>query len=222
MEFPATTWQYSVAHTDGLGMLALSPFRVGIDVEHVRPLDAERFDFLVLTPAERRAVYALPEGDARTLAFLRCWTRKEAVLKAVGVGIAAELTALETGSEGLAEGFAGGLAENLGGGLADGLAEGLAEGLAGGDGAAHVVATAHDGGLHGLDTAHDRGLHGADTAHPVHAGDLVDTAPLGFPGSWRTTALAVPDGWVATIALPAGADRLPAVRRLPSVRRLRA
>ncbi|RSS80835.1 4'-phosphopantetheinyl transferase superfamily protein [Streptomyces sp. WAC06614] len=147
---PATTWRYSVAHSAGIGMLALSPFRVGVDVERRRTLDIAGFDDPVLTSTERRALYALPEGDVRTSAFLRCWTRKEAVLKAVGIGVAAELTALETGAGGPA----------------------------------------------------DSGV------------TCIDTTPIGFPGSWRTTDLAVPEDWVASIALPAGADRPPTVRRL--------
>ncbi|MEU9030997.1 4'-phosphopantetheinyl transferase superfamily protein [Streptomyces sp. NPDC048383] len=175
VRFPATAWRISVAHTDGLGMVALSPFRVGVDVEHVRPLDADRFDSVVLTPVERRAVYARPEGAARTLAFLRCWTRKEAVLKAVGIGIATDLTALDTG--------AGGLAPDT----------------------AQDIGTARD--LAPAQPAH--------TAQDFAPGQIVDTAPLGFPALWRTVGLAVPDGWVASLALPAGAAGGPySVRRL--------
>ncbi|MET9610123.1 4'-phosphopantetheinyl transferase superfamily protein [Streptomyces sp. NPDC006512] len=155
VRIPATTWQFSVTHTAGLGMVALSPFRVGVDVERVRPLDADRFDSAVLTRAERRAVYALPEGGPRALAFLRCWTRKEAVLKAVGIGIATDLTAVDTGPGGLAPG----------------------------------------------------------TGHPVGSA-LVDTSPLGFPALWRAHGVAVPDGWVASLALPAAAGGPHSVRRL--------
>lgn len=71
---------------------------MGIDVERIRELDVEQLDAPVLTPAERRAVRAMPEGPSRATAFLRCWTRKEAVLKAVGIGITTDLTALETRS----------------------------------------------------------------------------------------------------------------------------
>ncbi|MFD9375467.1 4'-phosphopantetheinyl transferase family protein [Streptomyces sp. NPDC059999] len=98
LRHPATPWSISLAHTSGLGVLALSPFQVGIDVERIRELDVEQLDAPVLTPAERRAVRAMPEGPSRATAFLRCWTRKEAVLKAVGIGITTDLTALETRS----------------------------------------------------------------------------------------------------------------------------
>ncbi|MFF1650709.1 4'-phosphopantetheinyl transferase family protein [Streptomyces sp. NPDC058240] len=77
-------------------MLAVAPFPVGVDTEAVRNIPVEDITGNVLTPRERRAVLAEPEGSARTRLFLRCWTRKEAVLKAVGIGIVADLTTLET------------------------------------------------------------------------------------------------------------------------------
>ncbi|MFJ7205903.1 4'-phosphopantetheinyl transferase family protein [Streptomyces sp. NPDC098789] len=77
-------------------MLAVSPHPVGIDAEPVREVPVAEVAGVALTPRERRAVLAEPAGAARSLAFLRCWTRKEAVLKAAGVGITDELTRLET------------------------------------------------------------------------------------------------------------------------------
>src|SRR5262249_7741317 len=41
-------------------------------------------------PAETSAVLAVPKS-ARNRAFLRCWTGKESILKAVGTGIVANL-----------------------------------------------------------------------------------------------------------------------------------
>ncbi|UYQ64809.1 4'-phosphopantetheinyl transferase family protein [Streptomyces peucetius] len=77
-------------------MLAVAPFLVGVDAEAVRDLPVDELTDNVLTHREHDAVLAAPEGPGRARAFLRCWTRKEAVLKAAGVGIVTDLTRLET------------------------------------------------------------------------------------------------------------------------------
>lgn len=99
MLHPPASCRISVSHTPGLAMLAVAPFPVGIDTEALRSIPVANITGQVLTPHERRTVLAEPEGPARTAAFLRCWTRKEAVLKAVGIGIVADLTTLETRPE---------------------------------------------------------------------------------------------------------------------------
>jgi 4'-phosphopantetheinyl transferase len=88
----------SISHSGGLGMLAVSPTAVGVDVEALRDVHVAELADAALTPAERQTVLAAPE-PGRTRSFLRCWTRKEAVLKAVGIGITASLTTLETAPE---------------------------------------------------------------------------------------------------------------------------
>jgi 4'-phosphopantetheinyl transferase len=58
---------------------------VGIDIERVRPASAEivtRF----FTSTEKAALASLSGADW-LLAFYRCWTRKEALLKANGNGL---------------------------------------------------------------------------------------------------------------------------------------
>jgi 4'-phosphopantetheinyl transferase len=61
--------------------------RVGIDVEYMRD------DFATLDVAERffsknefEALKAVPT-DQRTKAFFNCWSRKEAYIKAIGMGV---------------------------------------------------------------------------------------------------------------------------------------
>ncbi|MGH8916793.1 MAG: 4'-phosphopantetheinyl transferase family protein, partial [Actinomycetes bacterium] len=87
---PAISPRISFSHTKGLGMLAVSAHPVGIDAEPVREIPVAEVAGVALTPRERGAVLAEPAGAARSRAFLRCWTRKEAVLKAAGVGITDE------------------------------------------------------------------------------------------------------------------------------------
>jgi 4'-phosphopantetheinyl transferase len=62
---------------------------IGVDVE-VGPCDDEEALGTVLSAAESAHVRPLPLARRRA-ALLRCWTRKEAVTKAVGTGIVADL-----------------------------------------------------------------------------------------------------------------------------------
>ncbi|MFF4082288.1 4'-phosphopantetheinyl transferase family protein [Streptomyces sp. NPDC001777] len=106
---PVTPFRISLSHSGGCCLFAVARFPVGVDVEGVREMDTEELGHVALTSAERRHIRALPPGPARHRAFLRCWTRKEAVLKAVGTGIAGDLSTIEThpGSPGSATVTAG-------------------------------------------------------------------------------------------------------------------
>lgn len=76
--------QFNISHTDGLVALITSEEgRVGIDVEHLRPLDPDDLG-TALTAEDRRRIAA---ADDPVAAMLRCWTAKEAVVKAAGLGI---------------------------------------------------------------------------------------------------------------------------------------
>ncbi|MDJ0374357.1 4'-phosphopantetheinyl transferase superfamily protein [Streptomyces sp. H10-C2] len=90
-------------------MLAVSDSPVGVDVEHMRAVRTDALASAVLTRSEDTYLRTVLEGTARTKSFLRMWTRKEAVLKAVGIGITTDLTAIETHprSEGTARIVAG-------------------------------------------------------------------------------------------------------------------
>jgi 4'-phosphopantetheinyl transferase len=60
---------------------------VGIDLERVAALEGlERIVETRFAPAEAAAILALG-GDERRRAFYTCWTRKEAILKARGLGL---------------------------------------------------------------------------------------------------------------------------------------
>jgi 4'-phosphopantetheinyl transferase len=87
---------FSLAHSDGLALIAVARGRlVGADVERVRP----RTDVLAVarhafSPAERLYIESRTSDDERREAFFRCWTRKEAYLKARGVGLAGGLDSM--------------------------------------------------------------------------------------------------------------------------------
>jgi 4'-phosphopantetheinyl transferase len=79
---------FNVSHSGDHGLIALSSRRrVGVDIEE----RATRFDWrtvaeIALSPHERDAVERLA-AHAQTDAFYDIWVTKEAILKALGVGI---------------------------------------------------------------------------------------------------------------------------------------
>ncbi|MCI0492201.1 MAG: 4'-phosphopantetheinyl transferase superfamily protein, partial [Planctomycetes bacterium] len=84
----ASEVRFNVAHSGELALVAVAlGCEVGVDVERLRQVKhVEQLARRFLHPAEADSVM---EADvpARANAFLRCWTRKEAVLKAIGAGI---------------------------------------------------------------------------------------------------------------------------------------
>lgn len=89
-----TPLHFNLSHSDGLAALGVSHAReLGVDVEHERPLKediAERF----FSRGEVAALRALPESE-QLAAFYRCWTRKEAVVKAIGEGLSRPLDSFD-------------------------------------------------------------------------------------------------------------------------------
>jgi 4'-phosphopantetheinyl transferase len=85
---PEYSLHFNLSHTDGLAVFAFGHSRVGVDVERHRAIpDA---DGLVSRFFSRRecAEFETVAAEMRIEAFLRAWTRKEAVLKAIGRGVA--------------------------------------------------------------------------------------------------------------------------------------
>lgn len=68
--------------------------RVGADIEMPRDVDIGQLALICLTAAEQQYLSTRRE-DGRPEVFYRCWTRKEAVLKACGIGLASSLRELE-------------------------------------------------------------------------------------------------------------------------------
>lgn len=87
---------FNVSHSGSLAVIAFAlGCEVGIDVEQLRDVGhLEQIARRFFHPSETRAVLAAPES-ARTLAFLRCWTGKEAILKALGTGIVGNLASFQ-------------------------------------------------------------------------------------------------------------------------------
>jgi 4'-phosphopantetheinyl transferase len=92
----ASGWRFNVAHCGSLALYAFSrEGEVGVDVEAVREVpEAAAIAARFFSPAERDHVLEAPPAG-RAHAFLRLWTRKEALVKALGEGLAAPLHELD-------------------------------------------------------------------------------------------------------------------------------
>jgi 4'-phosphopantetheinyl transferase len=88
--------EFNLAHADRLALYVFSASGdVGIDVERLRPIpDAVQIAERFFAAGERASLRSLPPESVDE-AFLGCWTRKEACLKAVGHGLSAPLDACE-------------------------------------------------------------------------------------------------------------------------------
>jgi 4'-phosphopantetheinyl transferase len=85
--------RFNVSNSGGLALIAVGSGRaIGVDIEKVRPLP----DFLNIarrffSAREVQAILAVGENQ-RQEAFFACWTRKEAFLKATGMGLSYPLS----------------------------------------------------------------------------------------------------------------------------------
>jgi len=87
----------SLAHTSALAVAAITrAVEIGVDVEPVRAAPPRAVLAQLLTDRETAAVSAL-QPSARGRAFTRAWVRKEAVLKAAGVGLSLDPRWFEVG-----------------------------------------------------------------------------------------------------------------------------
>jgi 4'-phosphopantetheinyl transferase len=83
---------FNLSHSGSLALLACSLDRaLGIDIEYMRALDdidliASHF----FAPRERLVLSQMASGQ-KLQAFYACWTRKEAYIKAIGLGLAMPL-----------------------------------------------------------------------------------------------------------------------------------
>jgi 4'-phosphopantetheinyl transferase len=84
--------RFSTSHSHGLVLLAFARGRdVGVDIERVRAdLDFEGIAARCFSPGEMASLHSLRNGP-RERAFFACWTRKEALAKAAGKGLALPL-----------------------------------------------------------------------------------------------------------------------------------
>jgi 4'-phosphopantetheinyl transferase len=79
---------FNLTHSAGAAMVALAwEQRIGVDLESTQArVDLDSVMRSTLAPPERALIEAMPQAG-RSAAFLQLWTRKEALLKAEGVGL---------------------------------------------------------------------------------------------------------------------------------------
>lgn len=96
--------QFNVSHSEEVAVYAFAvDMPLGVDVEHIRPLnDLEAIAQRFFSPGEWHAIEALP-AEERVHAFFRCWTRKEAYIKATGDGLSYPLNQFEVSVNGPAK-----------------------------------------------------------------------------------------------------------------------
>jgi 4'-phosphopantetheinyl transferase len=85
---------FSLSHCRSTGVLAVTHGQpVGVDVEDLKPVEPEVADthFSEMELSELNRLH----GDAWLGGFYRCWTRKEAILKAEGVGLSRALDSFD-------------------------------------------------------------------------------------------------------------------------------
>jgi 4'-phosphopantetheinyl transferase len=87
---------FNVSHSGELALLAFSRRgEIGVDIEEIRPIpDGEDIAARFFSAAEVARFRGIAP-QAREAAFFRCWTRKEAYVKAVGEGLARPLDAFD-------------------------------------------------------------------------------------------------------------------------------
>jgi 4'-phosphopantetheinyl transferase len=92
---------FTTSHSHGVAVLALTTHgRIGIDIERLRPIpEASAIVGEHFTPRECDDFERLPNSQRDAL-FLAIWTAKEALVKALGVGLSFPLDAIHVSMDG--------------------------------------------------------------------------------------------------------------------------
>ena len=91
---------FNISHSSGIALLAFTRRRdIGVDVEQIRrDFDVETIARRFFSKYEQERVSALPP-EQKVEAFYRCWTRKEAYVKATGDGLSLPLSQFDVSIE---------------------------------------------------------------------------------------------------------------------------
>jgi 4'-phosphopantetheinyl transferase len=90
----STLLHFNLSHSRSIALLAVAQSQpVGVDVEDVRPIEPEVAD--THFSARERSQLSELQGEAWLTGFYRCWTRKEAILKAEGLGLSLALDSFD-------------------------------------------------------------------------------------------------------------------------------
>jgi len=89
---PNCRLRFNMSHSGGITVIAVClGADLGVDVEAIRPLlEWEEIAASHFSPDERESIQN-EQPDTQLDAFFRCWTRKEALIKAIGMGLSIPL-----------------------------------------------------------------------------------------------------------------------------------
>lgn len=87
---------FNISHAGNMVMICFGNKEVGIDVENIKPLQIEFITSRYFSECEQQII---KNASNPLFDFYRLWTRKEAFLKANGMGISTELQTIEVCSE---------------------------------------------------------------------------------------------------------------------------
>ena len=93
---PHSSLHFNLSHSAGMVLFAFTRGRrVGVDIEAIRPsADTVQIAETFFSRAEREALAALPSHQ-QCAAFFACWARKEAYIKALGIGLSLPLDSFD-------------------------------------------------------------------------------------------------------------------------------
>jgi 4'-phosphopantetheinyl transferase len=97
-DHPAFDVSVSHAGEHVLVALARGP-RIGVDVERIRDVEVDELARSAFTSAEADELAALPAGE-HVRAFFALWTRKESIVKALGIGISGDFAGASAATTG--------------------------------------------------------------------------------------------------------------------------
>jgi 4'-phosphopantetheinyl transferase len=83
-----------MSHSGDFWAVAIGERELGLDIELIDPAFDRAGTIGLFAPGEQQALAAL-SGQAALDAFFACWTRKEAFVKAIGLGLSHPLSAFE-------------------------------------------------------------------------------------------------------------------------------
>jgi 4'-phosphopantetheinyl transferase len=96
----AGAWQFNLSHSGNRGMIAVtSGRRIGVDVEVADKPYGDLVGIAKSFSAIERAQLGAVPADEAAMAFYRCWTRKEAFLKAIGTGVSGRMDAFSVSAD---------------------------------------------------------------------------------------------------------------------------
>ena len=91
-----TKMEFNLSHSGKFVLIAVTcGHKVGVDVEHIRmDMDHEKIARRFFSQAEYNELSVIPH-EKKAIAFFNCWTRKEAYIKAHGLGMSLPLNSFD-------------------------------------------------------------------------------------------------------------------------------